>query len=83
METFFKTLKAEELSRNNYRSEREFRAHVQACIEFNNSKRPHQINRYRTPDAKEESYYKHQRCGGNLIELWGRFARILQISHNF
>ena len=58
MEAFFKTLKAEELYRNNYRSEREFREHVGAYIEFYNSKRPHQINRYRTPDATEESYYK-------------------------
>lgn len=58
MEAFFKTLKAEELYRNNYRSEREFREHVGTYIEFYNSKRPHQINRYRTPDAMEESYYK-------------------------
>ena len=58
MEAFFKTLKAEEFYRNNYRSEREFRERVGAYIEFYNSKRPHQVNRYRTPDAMEESYYK-------------------------
>lgn len=58
MEAFFKTLKAEELYRNNYRSKREFREHVQAYIEFYNSKRPHQNNRYRTPSAMEESYFK-------------------------
>ena len=52
----FNHLKAEELYRNNYRSEREFREHVGAYIELYNSKRPHQINRYRTPDAMEESY---------------------------
>lgn len=52
MEAFFKTLKAEELYRNNYRSEREFREHVEAYIKFNNGKRPHQINHYRTPDAE-------------------------------
>ena len=58
MEAFFKSLKAEELYRNNYRSEREFRERVGAYIEFYNSKRPHQINRYRTPNAMEESYFK-------------------------
>ena len=58
MEAFFKTLKAEELYRNNYRSEREFRERVGAYIEFYNGKRPHHINRYRTPNAMEESYFK-------------------------
>ena len=58
MDAFFKTLKAEELYRNNYRSEREFRERVQAYIKFYNKKRPHQINRYRTPNAMEESYFK-------------------------
>ena len=38
MEAFFKTLKAEELYRNNYRSEREFRARVGVYIEFYNSR---------------------------------------------
>lgn len=58
MEAFFKSLKAEELYRNNYRSEREFRERVQKYIDFYNDKRPHQINRYRTPNATEEAYYK-------------------------
>lgn len=58
MEAFFKTLKAEELYRNNYRSEREFRESVQKYIEFYNTKRPHKINRYRAPDAVEEAYFK-------------------------
>ena len=53
-----KSLKAEELYRNNYRSEREFRERVQKYIDFYNDKRPHQINRYRTPNATEEAYYK-------------------------
>ena len=55
---FFKSLKAEELYRNNYRSEREFRERVQKYIDFYNDKRPHQINRYRTPNATEEAYFK-------------------------
>lgn len=58
MEAFSKTLKAEELYHNNYLSEREFRERVGAYIEFYNGKRPHQINRYRTPNAMEESYFK-------------------------
>ena len=58
MEAFFKSLKAEELYRNNYRSEREFRERVQKYIDFYNNKRPHQIKRYLTPNATEEAYYK-------------------------
>lgn len=58
MEAFFKTFKAEELYRNNYRSEREFKERIKKYIEFYNSQRPHQINRYRTPNATEESYFK-------------------------
>ena len=27
-------------------------------IDFYNDKRPHQINRYRTPNATEDAYYK-------------------------
>lgn len=50
--------------RNNYRSEREFRECVGAYMEFYNSKRPHQINRYLTPDAMEESYYKRHTGSG-------------------
>lgn len=58
MEAFFKTLKAEELYRNNYRSDREFREHIQKYIDFYNGQRPHQMNRYRTPNDAETSYYK-------------------------
>ena len=60
-------LKAEELYRNNYRSEREFRERIGAYIEFYNCKRPHQINRYRTPEAMEESYYKRHTSSGEEI----------------
>lgn len=58
MEAFFKTLKAEELYKNNYRSEREFKERIQKYIEFYNDQRPHQINQYRTPNTIEESYSK-------------------------
>ena len=58
MEAFFKTMKAEELYRNQYRSERHLRENIQNYIEFYNEKRPHQVNRYQTPNAIEEAYYK-------------------------
>lgn len=58
MEAFFKTMKAEELYRNQYRSERHLRENIQNYIEFYNEKRPHQMNRYQTPNAIEEAYYK-------------------------
>jgi len=65
--SYFNHLKAEGLYRNNYRSERGFRERIGAYIEFYNSKRPHQINRYRTPDAIEEAYYKRHRRGAEEI----------------
>jgi transposase InsO family protein len=56
MEAFFKTLKAEELYRHSYRSEREFREKVEKYIEFYNDKRPHKMNRNRTPNDSEKSF---------------------------
>lgn len=58
METFFKALTAEELYRNNYHSDREFREHIQNYIDFYNGQRPHKMNRYRTPNDAEASYHK-------------------------
>lgn len=58
METFFKTLKVEELYRNNYRSEREFKERIQKYIEFYNEQRPHRTNKYKTPNKAEDAYYK-------------------------
>ena len=56
MESFFATLKREELYRIEYRSEREFKAAVGAYITFYNSKRPHRKLKNRTPDAWEAEY---------------------------
>lgn len=56
MESFFGTLKREELYRIQYRSEREFKAAVGAYITFYNSKRPHRKLKNRTPDAWEAEY---------------------------
>ena len=56
METFFASMKQEELYRYNYRSEREFRAAVDRYIDFYNTKRPHKTLHYKTPVQKEENY---------------------------
>lgn len=57
MESFFKTLKLEELYRKNYRSERDFKDSIARYIHFYNSQRIHSMNMYRTPDKYEEEYY--------------------------
>lgn len=56
MESFFSTLKREELYRMKYRSEREFRVSVDEYIVFYNSKRSHGKLQYKTPDQKEREY---------------------------
>lgn len=57
MESFFASLKREELYRTKYRSEREFRAAVDQYAVFYNEKRPHVRNQYKTPLEKETEYY--------------------------
>lgn len=60
IESFFSSMKREELYRINYRSEKEFKAAVDTYIEFYNCKRPHTKNRYKTPMAKEQEYCSKQ-----------------------
>jgi transposase InsO family protein len=55
-EAFFANLKKEELYRNNYKSEREFRASVDEYIIFYNTKRPHETLANKIPDRYEEIY---------------------------
>lgn len=57
MESFFKTLKLEELYRKDYRSERELKESIARYIRFYNSERLHSVNFYRSPDKYEEEYY--------------------------
>ena len=57
-EAFFKHLKAEELYRTRYRSEREFKESVNRYMTFYNAERPHSVNRYRTPDKWENQYWE-------------------------
>lgn len=57
-EAFFKHLKAEELYKTRYRSEREFKESINRYITFYNTERPHSVNRYRTPDKWEKQYWE-------------------------
>ena len=57
VESFFSSLKREELYRTKYRSDKEFKKAVDEYMIFYNSQRPHSNNNYRTPDAKEAEYY--------------------------
>lgn len=56
MESFFASMKREELYRTKYRSEREFKKAVDSYIEFYNDKRPHAKLKYKTPNQKEAEY---------------------------
>lgn len=56
MESFFASMKREELYRTKYRSEREFKEAVDSYIEFYNNKRPHAKLKYKTPNQKEAEY---------------------------
>ena len=56
MESFFASLKREELYRKKYRSEKEFYKAVKDYIEFYNEQRPHAKLQYKTPNQKEREY---------------------------
>lgn len=57
MESFFSSMKREELYRTKYRSEKEFRTAVDDYINFYNERRPHRTNLYKTPFQKEQDFY--------------------------
>ena len=54
-ESFFASLKREELYRRNYRSVAKFRQVVDDYINFYNTKRPHRTLNYKCPDEVERS----------------------------
>lgn len=56
MESFFSSMKREEMYRTKYRSESDFRSAVGKYIIFYNTKRPHKKLQYKTPEQKEEEY---------------------------
>ena len=58
MESFFSSLKLEELYRSKYRSENEFRAAVDKYMIFYNEQRPHDTNQNKTPAGKEKEFYR-------------------------
>ena len=58
IESFFSSLKREELYRKKYRSEREFRTALDDYMDFYNADRPHAHNKYRTPQQAERDYYR-------------------------
>lgn len=56
MESFFASIKKEELYRTKYRSESDFRAAVDQYIQFYNKQRPHAKLQYKTPEQAEQQY---------------------------
>lgn len=60
MESFFSSLKREELYRTKYRSEHEFKTAVKNYMIFYNEKRPHAKNGYKTPAKREHEYFSKQ-----------------------
>ena len=56
VESFFASLKKEELYRTKYRSEAEFINAVDDYMNFYNTKRPHRKLQYKTPEQKEYEY---------------------------
>ena len=57
-EAFFRTIKAEEVSRHQYKTEEELRDSITEYIDFFNNRRPHQKFGYRTPSQVEADYHE-------------------------
>ena len=57
MESFFATLKKEELYRMNYRSLKDFETSLEKYILFYNEQRPHEALKYKTPHETELNYW--------------------------
>lgn len=57
MESFFSSMKKEELYRTNYHSVDEFKERINKYIEFYNIERPHVTLAYKTPNTYECSFY--------------------------
>lgn len=60
MESFFSSLKREELYRSNYHSVEEFKECVKKYMDFYNMERPHSTLGYKAPNAYEALYYARQ-----------------------
>nr|WP_227018793.1 integrase core domain-containing protein [Sinanaerobacter chloroacetimidivorans] len=60
MESFFSTMKREELYRTNYHSLNELKERVERFINRYNNERPHITLNYKTPNAHERLFFKKQ-----------------------
>lgn len=60
IESFFSSMKREELYRREYASEYAFREGVARYIDFYNNKRPHSTMNHKTPAQVEQAYYTKQ-----------------------
>ena len=56
MESFFASLKQEELYRRHYHSVEEFKECIRKYIDFYNMERPHSTLGYRAPNVHEDLY---------------------------
>lgn len=56
VESFFSSMKREELYRTKYKSEKDFYHAVDKYVIFYNTKRPHAKLKYKTPEQKEQEY---------------------------
>ena len=65
MESFFASIKKEELYRRNYHSIDEFKECVEKYIHFYNTERPHATLDYKTPNAYESIYFSRQKQKAN------------------
>ncbi len=68
MESFFSSLKQEELYRTSYSSEKDFKRRVAAYMEFYNNIRPHRANKYKTPNQVETTYFNRLTTGGSEVD---------------
>lgn len=59
-ESFFKTLKQEEIYRRDYRSEKDMLCSITRFMEFYNNDRPHSTNGYKSPNKYEAEYYNRK-----------------------
>lgn len=66
MESFFSTLKKEELYRIDYRSVSELKARVTAFMDFYNKERSHSTLQYKTPNAYELQYFEKKKVNPSI-----------------
>ena len=52
-ESFFASMKREEIYRNQYKSEKQFAKSIENYVDFYNNRRPHRTLNYKTPDQFE------------------------------